>query len=133
MQATCAPRFENVVIAWDGSSRAARAVADAMPILQAASSVRLITVTDDKSEAIDAIRQRRGRSPPRNTASSRPSRAGQDRRQLDRKGARKLGSRTRSMPSSWAHTITPASIETVWGSVTKTVIGEPPCWVVMSH
>jgi len=23
--------------------------------------------------------------------------------------------------------------ETVWGGVTKTVIGAPPCWVMMSH
>jgi nucleotide-binding universal stress UspA family protein len=23
--------------------------------------------------------------------------------------------------------------EIVWGGVTKTVIGRPPCWVMMSH
>jgi nucleotide-binding universal stress UspA family protein len=23
--------------------------------------------------------------------------------------------------------------ETLWGGVTKTVIGQPPCWVMMSH
>ena len=23
--------------------------------------------------------------------------------------------------------------EIVWGGVTKTVIGQPPCWVMMSH
>jgi nucleotide-binding universal stress UspA family protein len=46
------PEFENVMIAWDNSARAARAVGDALPILQAAASVRVITVTDDKADAI---------------------------------------------------------------------------------
>src|SRR5438034_1329356 len=46
------PEFENVMIAWDHSARAARAVGDALPILQAAASVRVVTVADDKSDAI---------------------------------------------------------------------------------
>ena len=46
------PKFEHVVIAWDHSARAARAVGDALPILQAAAVVRVITVADDNDEAI---------------------------------------------------------------------------------
>lgn len=46
------PEFENVMIAWDHSARAARAVGDALPILQAAALVRVVTVADDKSDAI---------------------------------------------------------------------------------
>ena len=41
--------FENVVIAWDHTAPAARAVADALPILQAAAEVRIVTATDDKT------------------------------------------------------------------------------------
>ncbi|WP_192248516.1 universal stress protein [Mesorhizobium silamurunense] len=38
----------HVVIAWDGSRVAARAVADAKPFLEPASAVSIVTVTDEK-------------------------------------------------------------------------------------
>lgn len=41
-------RFERAVIAWDGSRAASRAVADAIPALQRADEVRILTVTGDK-------------------------------------------------------------------------------------
>lgn len=126
------PRFENVMIAWDGSSRAARAVADAMPILQAAGSVRLVTVTDEKSEAttrsgnalVDHLREHRVFTALETV-------------KID-------GSSIGKVLGSWAqaHEIDAIVMgayhhsrlnETVWGGVTKTVIGEPPCWVMMSH
>jgi nucleotide-binding universal stress UspA family protein len=40
-----------VVIAWDGSRNAARAMADAMPILVRAKRVRLLTILNDKPDA----------------------------------------------------------------------------------
>ena len=43
--------FGRVVIAWDHTAPAARAVADALPLLQAAADVRIITATDDKTQA----------------------------------------------------------------------------------
>src|ERR1700682_2580662 len=43
--------FDKVVIAWDHTAPAARAVADALPMLQAAASVRVITATDEKTPA----------------------------------------------------------------------------------
>jgi hypothetical protein len=46
------PKFENVMIAWDHSARATRAVGDALPVLQAAASVRVVTVADEKTPAI---------------------------------------------------------------------------------
>ncbi len=39
---------DNVMVAWDGSRAAARAVGDAMPILAAAKAVHVITVGDEK-------------------------------------------------------------------------------------
>ncbi len=40
--------FDRLAIAWDGSRTATRAVHDAIPLLQTASSVELITICDDK-------------------------------------------------------------------------------------
>ncbi|TSE13322.1 universal stress protein [Mesorhizobium intechi] len=41
--------LDHVVIAWDGSRVAARAVADARPFLERASTVTVVTVTDEKT------------------------------------------------------------------------------------
>jgi nucleotide-binding universal stress UspA family protein len=54
-----------VVIAWDGSRSAARAMADALPILTRAKRVRLLTILNDKPAAtanlgLDAQRHLRG-------------------------------------------------------------------------
>lgn len=40
--------FERIVVAWDGSARAARAVWDALPLLKRAQSVEIVSVTDEK-------------------------------------------------------------------------------------
>ncbi len=40
--------MDTVVIAWDGSRPAARAVADALPILERAKKVRVLTVWNEK-------------------------------------------------------------------------------------
>ncbi|AZO16703.1 universal stress protein [Mesorhizobium sp. M2A.F.Ca.ET.043.05.1.1] len=40
--------LDNVVIAWDGSRVAARAVADAKPFLERASAISIVSVTDEK-------------------------------------------------------------------------------------
>lgn len=126
------PRFENVMIAWDHSARAARAVGDALPVLQAATSVRVVTVADDKTEAIaqsgaalvDHLREH-GIYAAFETV----------------KGS---GSSIGKVLGSWAnsHAIDAMVMgayhhsrlnEIVWGGVTKTVIGEPPCWVMISY
>lgn len=45
--------FETVIVAWDKSRAAARAIADAIPILQSAKHVRVLTVTGEKSIELD--------------------------------------------------------------------------------
>ena len=126
------PEFENVAIAWDHSARAARAVGDALPILQAANSVCVVTVADDETEAITQsgtslvhhLREH-GVYPSFETV----------------KGS---GSSIGKVLGSWAQSHAIDAIvmgayhhsrlnETVWGGVTKTVIGQPPCWVMISH
>ena len=44
--------FDHVAIAWDGGARAARAVADALPLLRRATSVRIFTALGDKPQAV---------------------------------------------------------------------------------
>lgn len=126
------PEFENVVIAWDNSARAARAVGDALPILQAAAVVRVITVGDDKNDSttqsgtslVDHLREHGI------YASFEAVKGG--------------GSSIGKVLGSWAQSHSIDAIimgayhhsrlnEIVWGGVTKTVIGQPPCWVMMSH
>ncbi|OAF01183.1 universal stress protein UspA [Bradyrhizobium centrolobii] len=126
------PEFENVMIAWDHSARAARAVGDALPILQAAASVRIITVTDDQTETIkrsgmdlvDHLREH-GVYASFETAQADGSSIG-----------KVLGSLADShdidaiVMGAYHHS---RLNEIVWGGVTKTVIGQPPCWVMISH
>jgi len=47
-----AERFEQIAIAWDGSARAARAVADALPVLRCAREVRIFTALGEKPQAV---------------------------------------------------------------------------------
>ncbi|OKO92391.1 universal stress protein UspA [Bradyrhizobium sp. NAS80.1] len=126
------PEFENVMIAWDHSARAARAVGDALPVLQAAASVRVVTVADDKTDAI---------------VQSRTALVDHLREHgvyASFETAKGSGSSIGKVLGSWAnsHAIDALVMgayhhsrlnETVWGGVTKTVIGEPPCWVMISH
>lgn len=126
------PELENVMIAWDHSARAARAVGDAMPILQAANSVRVVTVSDEKTEAavqsgsslVDHLREH-------GVYAAFETVPGE-------------GSSIGKVLGSWAqaHEIDAIVMgayhhsrlnEIVWGGVTKTVMGAPPCWVMMSH
>jgi len=126
------PEFENVMIAWDHSARAARAVGDALPVLQAATSVRVVTVTDDRTDAlvqsgaslVDHLREH-------GVYASFETVGGG-------------GSSVGKVLGSWANSNAMDAIvmgayhhsrlnEIVWGGVTKTVIGQPPCWVMISH
>ncbi|WP_456622657.1 universal stress protein [Bradyrhizobium sp. P5_C12] len=126
------PEFENVMIAWDHSGRAARAVGDALPLLQAAASVRVVTVADDVTDAmvqsgtalVDHLREHGVHASFETTKGS--------------------GSSIGKVLGSWANSHAIDAIvmgayhhsrlnEIVWGGVTKTVIGQPPCWVMISH
>lgn len=126
------PEFENVVIAWDHSARAARAVGDALPILQAAAVVRVITVADEKDEAIAQ------------SGTSLVHHLREHGVYASFETVKGNGSSIGKVLGSWAQSHAIDTIvmgayhhsrlnEIVWGGVTKTVIGQPPCWVMMSH
>lgn len=126
------PEFENVMIAWDHSARAARAVGDALPILRAASSVRVVTAAEDKTDAvIQSGTALVGHLREHGVYASFETTKG---------GGSSIG----KVLGSWANSHGIDAIvmgayhhsrlnEIVWGGVTKTVIGQPPCWVMISH
>jgi nucleotide-binding universal stress UspA family protein len=126
------PEFENIVIAWDHSARAARAVGDALPILQAAAVVRVVTVADKQDEAITG------------SGSSLVHHLREHGIYASFETVKGDGSSIGKVLGSFAQSHAVDAIvmgayhhsrlnETVWGGVTKTVIGQPPCWVMMSH
>ncbi|HUI20627.1 MAG TPA: universal stress protein [Methylocella sp.] len=47
------PSIQNVLVAWDGGARAARAVGDAMPLLTRAGQIEILCVSSDVSKSID--------------------------------------------------------------------------------
>ena len=125
--------FDDVVIAWDHTAPAARAVADAMPILQsAAQRAHRSRQPTDKTLARIGIRG----------SACKPSR-----------GAWNQGTfETVKIDGSSVGKVFEAYVkanaidllvmgayrhsrlnEIVWGGATKTVIGRPPCWVMMSR
>jgi nucleotide-binding universal stress UspA family protein len=124
--------FDEVVIAWDHTAPAARAVADALPLLQSAASVRMITATDDKTPEQLA------------SGAALASHLGEHGIKARFETVRIDGSSVGKVFEAYvnANAIDLMIMggyrhsrlnEMVWGGATKTVITRPPCWVLMSH
>jgi nucleotide-binding universal stress UspA family protein len=124
--------LDDVLVAWDHSAPAARAIADALPLLQTAASVRIITATDQRSDdelrsgsaLVDHLVEHGIK------ASFEPVR-------IDGSSVGKVfESYVRSnridllVMGAYRHS---RLNEIIWGGATKTVIGRPPCWVMMSR
>jgi nucleotide-binding universal stress UspA family protein len=124
--------LDNVVIAWDHTAPAARAVADALPVLQSAASVRIITATDDKTPAIlesgaalvDHLVEH-GIKATFETVKIEGSSVGKVFEAYVKAHPINL-----LVMGAYCHS---RLNETIWGGATKTVIARPPCWVLMSH
>jgi nucleotide-binding universal stress UspA family protein len=124
--------FDRVLIAWDHSAPAARAVADALPILQSAAMVRIVTATDDKTPAeltsgmsLVAHLEEHG------------VKASFDMIKIDGSSIGKVleadvnaNAIDLLVMGAYHHS---RLNEIVWGGATKTIIGRPPCWVMMSR
>jgi nucleotide-binding universal stress UspA family protein len=124
--------FHDVVIAWDHTAPAARAVGDAMPLLQAAASVRVITATDKKTPselesgaALVSHLAEHGIKAAFETVKLDDSSFGKVFEAYVMANAIDL-----LVMGAYRHS---RLTETVWGGATKTVIGRPPCWVMMSR
>jgi nucleotide-binding universal stress UspA family protein len=124
--------FEEVVIAWDHSAPAARAVADALPMLQAAGNVRIITATDHKTAdelgsgaALVGHLAEHGIKASFETVKIDGSSVGKVFEAYVKTNAIDL-----LVMGAYRHS---RLNEIVWGGATKTVIGRPRCWVMMSR
>ena len=124
--------FDRVAIAWDHTAPAARAVADALPLLEEAADVRIITATDEKTKA----EMESGAALARHLAEHEinatfeairidGSSVGKVFEAYVKKNAIDL-----LVMGAYRHS---RLNQTVWGGATKTIIGRPPCWVMMSH
>ena len=124
--------LDDILIAWDHSAPAATAIADALPLLQSAASVRIVTATDKASAEelqsgtalVDHLAEH-GIKSSFETVGIGGSSVG-----------KVFGAYVRSnridllVMGAYRHS---RLSETIWGGATKTVIGQPPCWVMMSR
>jgi nucleotide-binding universal stress UspA family protein len=124
--------FDNVAIAWDHTAPAARAVSDALPLLQAAASVRIITATDQKTPAelesgaaLVGHLAEHGIKAMFDTVKIDGSSVGKVFEAYVKANATDL-----LVMGAYRHS---RLNEFVWGGASNTVIGRPPCWVLMSH
>ena len=124
--------FDDVLIAWDHSAPAARAVADALPLLQSAARVRIITVTDSETP-----REISSGSALVAHLAEHGIKAGFEAVKIDGSSVGKVfEANVRShatdllVMGAYGHS---RLNEIIWGGATKTVIGRPPCWVMMSR
>jgi nucleotide-binding universal stress UspA family protein len=124
--------FDRVAIAWDHTAPAARAVADALPLLEDAADVRIITATDETSKAelesgaaLARHLAEHGINATFEAIKIDGSSVGKVFEAYVKKNAIDL-----LVMGAFRHS---RMNQIVWGGATKTVIGQPPCWVMMSH
>jgi len=124
--------FDNAAIAWDHSAPAARAVADALPMIQAAANVRIFTATDE----ITPTEQESGLALV-NHLLEHGIKASFETAEIDGSSVGKVFEayvKAKAIDllvmGAYRHS---RLNEVVWGGATKTVIGRPPCWVMMSR
>lgn len=124
--------FNDVLIAWDHSAPAARAVADALPVLPSAETVRIITATDDST----ADEMRSGADLVAHLA-EHGIKAAFEAVKINGSSIGKVfeayvRAKAVDLLVMGGYGRTRLS-EIIWGGATKTVIGQPPCWVMMSR
>jgi nucleotide-binding universal stress UspA family protein len=124
--------FDKVVIAWDHTAPAARAVADALSMLQAAKNVRIITATDkmtpaeqESGTALVSHLAEHGIKASFEAVKIEGSSIGKVFEAYVKANAIDL-----LVMGAYRHS---RLNEIVWGGATKTVMGRPPCWVMMSR
>jgi nucleotide-binding universal stress UspA family protein len=127
-----AAAFDTIVIAWDHTAPAARAVGDALPLLQAAAKVRIITATDQKTEperqsgaALAEHLAAHGIKAVFETVEIAGSSVGKVFEAYVNANAIDL-----LVMGAYRHS---RLNQFVWGGASSTVIGRPPCWVMMAH
>ncbi len=124
--------FDRAAIAWDHTAPAARAVADALPLLKEAADVRIITATDERSQA-----QLESAAALAAHLAEHEITATFEAIKIDGSSVGKVfeayvkqNAIDLLVMGAYRHS---RLNQIVWGGATKTVIGQPPCWVMMSR
>lgn len=127
-----ADRFATVAIAWDGGRAAARAVADALPILERAKQVRIFVALGEKPQAVagaglDLVRHLQTHG----VAAVADERPGGD-PSIGRRIADYVAATQPDLlvMGAFGH---PRLHEFILGGATDAVLRAPPCPVLMSH
>ena len=122
--------FDHVSIAWDHSAQAARAVADALPLLKGAKSVRIFTMIEDNAKAQSSSGEGlanhlavHGIETSFELLKGNPD--GEALKAYVRSHQTDL-----LVMGAYRHS---RLREFVMGGTTYAVLGHPPCWVMMSH
>jgi nucleotide-binding universal stress UspA family protein len=124
--------FDDVVITWDHTAPAARAVADALPILQSAAVVRIVTATDNKTPEQLASGAALASHLAEHGIKARFETVRIDGSSVGKVFEAYVKANTIDLLIMGAYRHSRLN-EMVWGGATKTVIKRPPCWVMMSH
>jgi nucleotide-binding universal stress UspA family protein len=124
--------LDDVAIAWDSSAPAARAVGDALPILKAAKSVRIVTATDGLTpEEMGSGVALTGHLAVHGIDATFET-VGIDGSSVGKVFEAYVRARHIDLLVMGAYHHSRLN-QIVWGGATKTVIGQPPCWVMMSR
>lgn len=128
-----AASFARIAVAWDGSRPAARAVGDAMSFLRRASHVRIFSATDDKPMASAA----RGREIEQQLASEGVDAIYEEVKKTDQ---HTIGSFIENyiaehntdllVMGAYGHS---RLREFILGGATRSVLMNPPSWIMLSH
>ncbi|WP_296595378.1 universal stress protein [Phenylobacterium sp.] len=129
---TPAENFPRVLIAWDGSAPAARAVADAMPVLRRAEEVRVFTALGDKPQAVRGVGEALTRHLRTHGVVARlDERLGRDEAIGPRLAAHVAETRPDLLVmGGYGHA---RLREFVLGGATQAILEAPPCPVMLSH
>ncbi len=126
------PSIETVAVAWDFSRPSARAVADAMPLLERAKQVRFFTVVDDKAIKDAGLGD---------TLAKHLARHGVEATMEDiRSGGRSIGRAFESYVDEYKADLLVMGAyghsrmrEFILGGATDNMLTRPPTWVLLSH
>jgi nucleotide-binding universal stress UspA family protein len=124
--------FDHVAIAWDHSPQAARAVAEALPLLQMAKTIHIFTATDQITAAgLDSGAALVGHLAEHDIKSVF---------ETIKIGGSSVGKVFDAyvkankidllVMGAYGHS---RVRELIWGGATRTILDSPPCWVLMSH
>ncbi|SIO62745.1 Nucleotide-binding universal stress protein, UspA family [Bradyrhizobium erythrophlei] len=124
--------FKEIVIAWDHTAPAARAVGDALPLLTNATQVRIVTATDRVTDA-----QRGSGAALRRHLAEHSIEARLDTIRIEGSSVGKvfeayIDQNAIDLLVMGGYRHSPVN-EWFWGGMTNTIINDPPCWVFLSH